>query len=801
MLKNYLLLAIRDFRKQPGFFITNILSLSIGIAACLLIAGYVKFHRSYDTQSPDYKNTYRIQYSRWGENDDHVAFASASPTIGPAIKELFPEAVSYARAFKAEGVFFYNDKFFKEEKVFRAESSIFDILGISVINGDKITSLEDPNSVAISESTAKKYFGTENPIGKTLNLNKQRNLTVTSVFSDLPANMHIRADIFISLNEWIQQNPDMFTNGWFYSGFFTYVKFIPGTDPEKINKGIADYIEKEFGKDLKEYKMGMSFKLQPLSDIHLSSNFMHELEANGNKDSVDVMEIVGWFILVIAWVNFFNLTTIAAIRKQKEIAIRKTNGATKKHLFIQLLVWSAFINTLAVLFSLVFFELAEPLFCRFTGIPDNAEIWKGNWFLLTILIAFLIGTFSAGIYSVTGIYSGKIVNILKGSNTGFKSGTVMKKGLVTLQFAIGIALIAATLGVVMQYRFLSNRNPGFNLNNILVVNAPIVGDSTLVSKYQVFSKEVNQLTGVKACAFSSVIPGQSNMFNRGGIYRYGTDDKDTRNYRVTETASDFFKAYNIHFVAGEDFTGNPEIDRNRVVINAYAALTLGFDKPEKAVNQKIIMEGRPFTISGVVIDFYQRSAKESVEPQIFRYPQRFQGNFSINTGNRDPEVVISEVDKLYREIFPNNPFNTYMLKNFYNLQFEQEKQYSVVFILFSLLVVFITVLGLIGLAAYTAEQRKKEIGIRKTLGASPVWLFLLMFKDYIWLCLIASLLALPLFYFKFTEWLSNFALSIEPYWWLYILPIIIVLSISVITVWVQSSRIIHLNPVDNLKYE
>ncbi len=547
--------------------------------------------------------------------------------------------------------------------------------------------------------------------------------------------------------------------------------------------------------------MGMSFKLQPLSEIHLNSHFMHELEANGNSNSVDVLEIVGWFILIIAWVNFFNLTTIATVRKQKEIAIRKTNGASKRHLISQMFVWSGFINIFAVVIALGFFELTEPIFCRFTGIPENSDVWKGVWFPLTVLIAFIIGTFSAGAYSMTGVFSGDIVNILKGAKTNYKGGSIMKKGLVTLQFVIGIALIAATMGVSMQYRFLSNSDPGFRLDNILVVDAPVVGDSTLVSKYRVFTEAVDHLTGVQACAFSSVIPGQSNMFNRGGIYRYGSDGNDSRNYRVTETSADFFKAYNIHFVAGEDFTSNPEIDKNRVVVNANAAMNLGFSKPEDAVNQKIIMEGRPYIVSGVVIDFYQRSAKESIEPQIFRYPQRFQGHFSINSGKRNPESTLKEVGEIYSIVFPNNPFNAYMLKNYYNLQFEQEKQYSVVFILFSLLVVFITILGLVGLAAYTAEQRKKEIGIRKTLGASPIWLFLLMFKDYIWLCLIASFFALPIFFIKFNDWLSNFASGIQPHLGLYVIPIAIVLLISVITVWVQSSRIIHLNPIDNLKYE
>jgi len=801
MLLNYLLLVFRDFRKQPGFYFTNVLSLAVGLAACLMIVGYVRYHRSFDKQSPDYQNTYRVQYSRWGENDDRVEFASASPTIGPAIKAQFPEALEYARAFKIEGVFFYNDKYFKEEKVFRSESSIFDVLGIKVIEGNAKDCLDDPSSVVISESTAKKYFGDENPVGKILSYNKRENLVVKAVFSDLPDNMHIRADIFTSLQAWIKREPQLFTDGWFFSGFFTYVKFRPGTNPAEIDKRIADYIEHEFGKDLKEYKMGMSFRLQPLAEIHLNSHYMHELETNGSRTSLDILSVVGWFVLIIAWVNFFNLTTISAIRKQKEIAIRKTNGARRFQLLEQLLVWSASINILAVISALVIFDLANPAFCSFTHIPLHAHVWYDSVFYAIIAIAFIAGTLSAGIYSSTGVYSANIVTVLKGDRVKGKSGMYLKKGLVTMQFAIGIALIAATIGVYLQYRYITNKKPGFILDNIVTINAPLVGDSTLISRYKVFIDKVDNIPGVEGCAFSSVIPGQSNMFNRGGIYRQETDEKDSKNYRVTETSSRFFDTYKIRFITGEGFTGNSAIDRNRVVINAYASNSLGYKRPEDAVGTTIMMEGKPFEVSGVVIDFHQRSAKEAIEPQIFRCPQRFQGKFSINAGVREKSDIIKEAGKIYASVFPDNPYNAGVLKDFYGLQFEQEKQYTMVYILFSLLVIFITILGLIGLSAYTAEQRKKELGIRKTLGASEAWLFFLVFRDYIILGILAALIAIPVFHYEYVEWLANFAMHINPSWWLYIVPVIMVLGISVITVWIQSGRIIRTNPVDNLKYE
>jgi putative ABC transport system permease protein len=317
----------------------------------------------------------------------------------------------------------------------------------------------------------------------------------------------------------------------------------------------------------------------------------------------------------------------------------------------------------------------------------------------------------------------------------------------------------------------------------------------------VFTKEVSSLPGIEGCAFSSVIPGQSNMFNRGGIYRYGEDSKNGKNYRVTETGPGFFNTYKIKFISGEGFTDNKAIDLQRVVVNAYAAQELGFKKPEDAVGQKIMMEGRPYLVSGVIIDFFQRSPKEAIEPQIFRAPLKFQGNFSINTGNQSPEKIITTIEGRFKSIFPQNPFNAFFLKDSYNLQFEQERRYSQVFTIFSLLVIFITILGLVGLAAYTAEQRKKEIGIRKTLGASESWLFFILFKDYILLSIIAASIALPIFHYQYGEWIAGFALQLKPEWWWYIVPVLLVLVIAIITVWLQSKRIIRLNPVENLKYE
>ncbi|MEE4177842.1 MAG: FtsX-like permease family protein [Bacteroides sp.] len=801
MVRYYFSMALRNLKKRPGFSLVNILGLSLGIAACLMITHYVRFHQSFDKQSEESHRTYRIQYSRWSETGDLVQFGSASPTIGPAMKARIPEVETYGRMYRVDGVFFYEDRFFEEEQVFWGESTLFDLLGLDILQGDAQTCLDEPNRVAISVSTARKYFGDADPLGKVLSRNKRELYEVTGVFADMPENMHFRADIFLSMSTWAKQVPDLFSSGWFNSGFYTYVLLQEGTDPKAVDKAIEEYMEAEFGETLRHYQMGMSFKLQPLETIHLGSHFMHELQVNADRKSIELLAVVAWFILIIAWVNFFNLTTISSIRRLREIGLRKVNGASRRQLLGQFLTESALINLLALVGALVIFEITSPLFKQLAGLPQDQKIWQFPWFWTIIIIAFLGGTFSAGIYSVTSIASNKLMQILKGNRSAASGQNITRKLLVTLQFVIALALLSATMGVYRQYLFMSKRDLGFQIDGMMVVKAPVVGDKTLVQKFSLFNQEVEMITGVQGACFSSIIPGKPNMFNRGGIHRFGDDPNNSKNFRVTETDHRYFDTYKIRFLVGEGFTGNDSIDKGRVVLNQYGALWLGFSSPEEAVGQKLVLEGQPFLISGVVIDFFQLSPKETIEPQLFRLPVRNQGYLTVNIGHNLPAEAIPWIQVLFQSFFPDNPFEYFFLDEYYHLQFSQEKRFGMVFALFSVLVILISVLGLMALSAYSAEQRKKEIGIRKVLGASNPQVFKMLFHDYLLLWFIAGLLAIPITYYLLDKWLDHFALQSSLSWWIFFIPLITVLFIALSTVWSQSRNYVAQNPVENIKYE
>lgn len=801
MLYYYIKLAIRSIFKRKGFSFLNIFGLSIGLASCMMITQYVSFNRSYDRHSKLSEDVYRVQYSRWSDVGEKVSFASATPVIGPAIRETFPEVTSMGRAYKVEGVFFYEGRSFDENRVFYGEAPLFEMLGYDILKGDIKNNFDFPAKIALSESVARKYFMDADPIGKVVYWNKKTPLEVVAVYSDPLPNMHFKSDIFISLQTWVQQSPEVFTSGWLYSGFYTYISLKEGSDPLKIEDGIAGYVKEYYGEALSEGGIDMGFKLQPMTGIHLGSHLMHEIEPNGDKASVDFLEIIAWFILIIAWANFFNLSTIAAIQRLKELGIREVSGASNGRLFSQLIIESAVINTLAILLALAIYEISSLFFFPFAALPEGLSLWQQGWFYVMIAVALVVGTFSAGIYSVVRISSSNLLGILKGSVGGKSRGATTKKMLVGFQFIISILLLVATVGVYKQYKFISGHDLGFQLDGMMVVKAPLVTDSIYASRAVAFKNHFKGQSGINGLCFSSVIPGLPNMYNRGGVYRYGENYTSGKNYRVTEVDKDFFDVFGIKIIAGEGFTGNPEKDAGLLLVNEYAVWWMGRKSAEEAVGSKLVFENEVKTISGVVRDFYQLTPKEALEPQIFKLPQRNKGFYTFNIGTTSPERALPLIKDAYEKWFPDNPVEAFFLKDYYNEQFKQEQRFGTVFGLFSILALLITLMGLMGLSAWHIEQKRKEIGIRKVLGASDASIFRMLFSAYLILWVIASCVALPVGGWFLKRWLEGFALRIELNAIIFIVPLAIVLFVAIITVWWQSRKAIALHPVDAIRYE
>jgi len=803
MLRNYFTTAFRNLLKNKLFSVINIVGLAFGIAACLLISVYVNYEIDYDKNIDGIENLYRVLYERVSETGEKVQFASASPTVGPAITDNFPEIEKFARACKVEGVLSKDKISFSEDKMFWAEPNFLDLFSYELIYKTTDSLLREPNTMVISEEIAEKYFGDENPTGEILKLDGRAAFKIVGVFKTQPSNMHFDADILLSYINWeTQLGPNVNTYGWFYSGFYTYVKLKPETQLCEINQKIEDYINEELGEFMETYKLKIGYKLQPVADIHLTSHYMHELKPNGNKSSIIFLYIISWFIILIAWINFVNLLTLSSIKRSSEISLRKVLGGTSPQLIKQFLLESVLINSIALLLAFVFIEGIYPIFSNLTDIPVHYPIWQKNWFWQNIVIIFLVGTLLAGSYPIWGVLSKKIVATLRSGFTGSKRAVLLRKVLVIFQFFMASILIAGTITVYQQLQFLKSKEVGVNKSDILIIKTPRVGDQEIINQRKAFKTELQKYPFTKNISFSSVIPGMHNMFNRGGIRRISDEPTSGKNYRITEVDHNFSNVYSNIFISGRNFSEDYNSDAASVIINLAASELLGFENPSDAIGEKILIRGLENTVIGVIENFHQESPRLDFEPQIFRIAQRFGGYFSIKLADtKNLKEINKKIEKQYKDFFPGNPFDYFYLEDYYENQYKSEVQFGKVFGAFSLLALFITSLGILSLSAFSAAQRKKEIGIRKVLGANVKQVLTLLTKNYISLLIISFTLAIPVIYYALNKWLDNFANRMELSIWIFIIPIVVISVFSIITVLYQSIKAAKDNPANSLRYE
>ena len=803
MLRNYFPIAFRNLVNNKSFSVINIIGLSSGIAACLFISLFVNYELSYDKHVENIDNLYRIIYNRVSETGEEVQFASASPPAGPTFTEHIPEIEKYATVFKLDGVLTINDISFREDNILLAQPNFLDLFSYEMINNSSGKLLSEPNTMVISEKIAKKYFGTKDPLGKNLKFNGDEEFKIVGIFKDKPLNTHYNADILLSYINWENQLDDnVKTFGWVYSGFYTYVVLKEGTNYYKINDKIKKFIDKELGEFMKLYKIKIGYKLQPVKDIHLSSHYMHELKANGNKDSVIFLNIIAWFIIFIAWINFTNLLTISSIKRSSEISLRKVLGGKPHQLIKQFLLESLLINTIALLLAFVIIEASLPFFSQLTDIPLNYVIWNKVWFWQNVLLIFFVGTLLAGSYPAWGILSKRLVTTLKTGFPGSKRAVLLRKALLTFQFFMAVVLIAGTISVYQQLQYLKANESEINKSDILIVKTPKVGKKDIVDQRSAFKEEIAKYPFVKNVSYSSVIPGKHNVFNRGGIYRLGDDPTSGKNYRITEIDHNFMNVYSNTFLEGRNISEDYKSEVNSVIINLAASDLLGFKSPTNAIGEKILIREEESTIIGVIENFHQESPRLDFEPQIFRLAKQLHGYFSFKLDKAiDYKKIQKLIEKQYKEFFPGNPFEYFYLEDYYKKQYQTEERFGKVFGVFSVLALFITILGILSLSAFSAAQRKQEIGIRKVLGADIKQILILLTKNYLFLLFISFIIAIPLIYYAINKWLTNFANKMEINIWIFIIPIAIVSISSLITIAYQSLKTARDNPANSLRHE
>jgi putative ABC transport system permease protein len=803
MIKNYLIIAKRVLLNKFVFTFLNISGLAIGIAASALIFHYITFEESFDSHHSNSENIYRLTYGRTASDGSDVEFASACPVIGPLLKDNFPEIERFARLAVREATFSYGENKFIEKKTYYAEQEIFNILKFDIIDGNITNALTEPNNIVISKSVANRYFGESNPIGKRLRLNKVEDYQIVAVYNDIPESSHLIPEILIAFPNLSKWRGDDYLESWGHTGAFTYLILKPDANPRDLEKQFIKFTETQISEMLKYYEMVMYFNLQPIEDIHLKSHLLQEQEVNGDEKSVNFLYIIGLFIIVIAWVNYINLTTSRSMERAREVGVRKVVGATRWNLVKQFYTESAIINFIGLFIALVLIELLKPAFSGLTGVPQNYKFWSQSWFILFVIGTYLIGTFVTGMYPVFALSSFKPVQVLKGKLVSATRGINLRKVLVVFQLMISIILITGTFAVFSQLKFMRTQNLGFDIDQTLVVNMPKAIDSTFIQRKETFKQEIAKLTGVKGVAFSTEVPGRKIWWDNGGIFKVGQDATSGKNYMIMGVDDKLIDLYKMELINGRNFSEEFPSDKEAVIINETAVKWLEFESPEDALNKQISYWENIYTIIGVLKDYRHESPKALPEPQIFRYlpnESRF-GSFSIKFESITINQNLVKIEKLWNDLFSGNPFNYFFLDVYYDEQFKADKKFGNVFGIFSFLAIFITCLGLFGLSLYTANLKTKEIGIRKVLGAKVINILINISKEYLYLILVALIIAVPILIWGINLWLNNFESKMTISFWLFIIPLVLVFLITMLSVGAHTIIAAKQNPVDSLKYE
>ncbi|HEX8377110.1 MAG TPA: ABC transporter permease [Pedobacter sp.] len=807
MYKNYLKTAIRNLFKHKVFSLVNIFGLAIGIAACLVILQYVRFEWSYDNYHQNADRIYRIQQNRYNDGKLGSQWAAGSPAIGPSLINDLPEIESFARLQQTGGIVSYNEKEFREDKVFAANESFLSMFSYTVLKGQLKGALAEPFTAVITQGAAKKYFGKENPIGKFISYNETNKFRITAVVADVPVNSHLKFEFLFSFATIVKFNK-IFDNAWDEDlwntdGYYTYLLLKPGTNPEAFEKKIAKLVEYKRGAIMKKRSEGIELKLQPLKTIHLDSNYMLEAEVNGNGQSVNFLLIVAIFIIIIAWINYINLSTARAVERAKEVGIRKVVGSARIQLISQFMLESLLINLIAGVLAFIILASCWPLFNSFIEkeisltLLSDVNLWIG------LVSIFIIGTILSGLYPAFVLSSFRPIEVLKGNSGKNGRGAWLRQSLVVIQFAASVALMVGTFSVYRQLDFMQNQDLGVDIEQTLVLNGPAVRDSSYSSKFKSFKAELIKVPGITGLTTSTSVPGQKVDWNAGGIKLVGADPTTDKQYRIQGIDYDYVDFYGLTILKGRNFSEKHRTDPKAVLFNEAAIKLLGYKNPEDALNKKIDFWDEQYTIIGVVKNYHQESLKQAYDANIFRLQPENSGYYSvkIQAGTKGINKLIKLTENKWASFFAGNPFEYFFLDEHFQQQYKADEQFGRTFTLFSVLAIIVASLGLFGLVSFVTTKRTKEISIRKISGAGTFNILVLLTKDFIKPILISFLIATPVTYYLLGRWLSDYAFRIDLSAWMFVLPGLFILCLALLTISIQTVKAANANPVRNLRAE
>ncbi|HTN08461.1 ABC transporter permease [Agriterribacter sp.] len=795
MIKNLLLVALRNFKRDKWYSLLNILGLTIGITFGLFLIFYIKDELSYDRYHEKADRIFRVNSIIKEADRDTMRWAIAPFPMGPALAKDYPEVEESVRFVNSGRTMFKNGGLrLYEDKVFFADSNVFRVFTYPFIEGNPQTALKEPNTVVLSQSSAIKFFGTNKSyVGKTLENVNGKVYKVTGVMKDVPHNSHFIFNILVSRSSL----PADFANNWGNFDYFTYVLLKPGTTAAVFDNKMKPMYDKYLASIFAQYNIKIKFEAQPITSIHLHSTTANEPEETGSMSYIYIFSAVAFFMLLIACINYMNLTTARSARRAKEIGIRKVTGSNKTQLVLQFLIESTLTASVALLLSIGLIALFLPMFNTLAGkYISFGTLFKPDTILILLAVVVFVGIVG-GSYPAFYLSKFNPVDVLKGSLSKGSSNVNLRKALVVIQFSISMIMLICTWVVYGQLRYLKNKDLGFDKAQVMTASA--VTDRDIQSAVLSFKNEMRNNPQVVSVSSASSVPGQGNSFNLFSVQtKDGYVDKGVDVYAIDE---DYIKTLGIKLAKGRNFSGLADT-LHGMLVNEKMVQEFGWgDNPlGKRVKFPGDTSGNYLEVVGVVKDFNQKSLYNPIAPLILLYrPNTNLIQLKLSTANISS--AITGIENTWKKMFPDIPFQYTFLDQDFDSQYAADEKRGKIFTAFSILTILITCLGLLGLIAFTTEQRQKEISIRKVMGANVGQIVPLITKNFVVLVGLSCIVAFPVAWYFMAKWLKifpyNTGLSIMPF----ILSALVVLLITMLTVIFHTVRAAVANPVKALRSE
>ncbi|TBW25899.1 ABC transporter permease [Gramella sp. KN1008] len=811
MFKNHIKIAWRNILKNKGFSIVNLIGLGIGVCACLLISLYVVHESSYDSFVPNSENIYRLQspYSMSDFDDVGVHFsANMASTMQSEFSEVLKagrinDVQSFPGAGENEIQINSVPRQFHEEKFAYADQEILDIFSIPFIEGDAKTALYQPNTLVLTESMAKKYFKDESAMGQTiiLNGNNDRPYTVAGVMKDFPENSHMDYNFLLTLKDMEFSEGEQ--TRWFLSNYYTYLELSEGTNTEEFEKRLSQTMIRKYlkpaylkaGFDMAvNLEENMSLRVQPIEEIHLySSDVSYEVGKRNDIQVVITFAIIAIFILLIASINFINLSTAKSAKRAKEVGLRKVVGSNRRHLIFQFLSESVLVSIFAFFIGFFLSVVLLPFFRTATGLELSIPLNEPLFYLVFVGMAVLVGVLS-GIYPALFLSGFKPIDAFRSKSEQSRTIFNLRSALVVFQFVISIVLIVGTLVINQQMDFILNSKVGFEKDQVL----QIYGTTTISDQISSFKEELKGVDGITSASISSFLPIEGTRRNGNSFSKAGKWNIDPAiGGQAWYIDEDYLQTLGITLLEGRNFRGKSDSGNNTTIINQEMAKQLGLENP---VGKQISRFNDLYEVIGVVEDFKYQSMKNKVEPLSFYYGLT-PSIVSVKLNSGSVERTMTKIEDLWKEFAPNQELRYEFMDESFAQMYRNVERVKTVFSIFAILAIFIASLGLFALSAFMIEKRRKEIGVRKVLGASTASMVKLLSSDFMKLVFIALLVAIPLAYYFMNSWLQEFAYRININIWVFVLSGMAVLGITFLTVAFQTIRSSVLNPIKSLRSE